>query len=123
MSIASRVSPLALLSALVVAGLSTTASAQGLNTGVTGTRTPVIDAREHYQQGRIFAGTRDGSLTPREFRRLEGGEYRIRAAEARAKADGTVTPGERAHLDGMLDRQSRAIYRERHDAQRVGWWR
>ncbi|HEX2891338.1 hypothetical protein [Vineibacter terrae] len=122
-SIVFRAVPLAMLGVLAVAGFSSAASAQGLNTGAYGTRTPYVDAREHYQQDRIFAGARNGSLTPREFRRLEGGEYRIRAAEARAKSDGVVTPAERARLNGMLDRESRAIYRQRHDAQRVGWWR
>ncbi|TWS97356.1 hypothetical protein [Reyranella sp. CPCC 100927] len=123
MSVASRVSLLTMLSALVVAGLSSAASAQGLNTGYTGTRTPVVDWRERHQQDRIYAGVRDGSLTPREYRRLEWGESRIRGAEARYKADGVVTRGERARLDGMLDRESRAIYRNRHDEQRVGWRR
>ncbi len=126
MSVASRVSLLTTLSALVVVGLSNAASAQGLNTGYTGhtgTRTPVVDWREHHQQDRIYAGVRDGSLTPREYRRLERGEARIQGAEARYKADGVVTRGERARLDGMLDRESRAIYRNRHDEQRVGWRR
>ena len=128
-SIVFRAVPLAMLGVLAVAGFSSAASAQSLNTGAYGgtgaygTRTPYVDAREHYQQDRIFAGARNGSLTPREFRHLEGGEFRIRAAEARARSDGVVTPAERARLNGMLDRESRAIYRQRHDAQRVGWWR
>ena len=41
----------------------------------------------------------------------------VRATEARFKADGTLTPGERARLGGMVDRQNHAIYRQRHDAQ------
>jgi hypothetical protein len=85
-----------------------------------GTGTPGIDARERRQQGRIYAGAQDGSLTPREFRRLEAGQYRIHRYEARAKADGTVTPRERGRLHVMQDRQSAAIYRQRHDGQRRG---
>lgn len=79
-----------------------------------------IDQREASQQQRIDAGRRDGSLTRSEASRLQQGEQRIDRYEARARADGVVTSGERQRLDGMLDRESRQINRERTDGQRAG---
>jgi hypothetical protein len=78
-----------------------------------------IDGREAAQQQRIEAGRRDGSLTRAEAYRLEQGEQRINRYETRARADGVVTPAERQRLDGMLDRESRQINRERNDSQRA----
>jgi uncharacterized membrane protein YebE (DUF533 family) len=37
--------------------------------------------------------------------------------EARAKADGVVTPQERAQITREQDRQSKRIAHEKHDAQ------
>jgi hypothetical protein len=108
----------AIAATALTVGLSGAALAADTNT-TGGPRTPWIDYREARQQTRINNGAADGSLTPREFQRLERGEYRIDRAEARAKADGVVTRGERRHLDHMLDRQSAAIYHQRHDNQGV----
>jgi hypothetical protein len=103
-----RTIPYAVLSAgLLAAG---GASAQSMGS---------IDAREANQQERIEQGRADGQLTRGEARRLEQGEQRIDRYEARARADGGVTPQERQHLDGMLNRESRDIYNERHDGQRA----
>jgi hypothetical protein len=41
----------------------------------------------------------------------------LRRAEARAKSDGVVTAGERAHLQHEASQQSRRIYRQKHDSQ------
>jgi hypothetical protein len=103
-----RTIPYAVLSAgLLAAG---GASAQSMGS---------IDAREANQQERIQQGRADGQLTRGEARRLEQGEQRIDRYEARARADGVVTPQERQHLDGMLNRESHDIYRESHDNQRA----
>ena len=103
-----RTIPYAVLSAGILAAGG--ASAQSLGS---------IDAREANQQDRIEQGRADGQLTRGEARRLEQGEQRIDRYEARARADGTVTPQERQHLDGMLNRESHDIYRESHDNQRA----
>jgi len=79
-----------------------------------------VDQREAQQQQRINEGRRDGSLTRSEAYRLQQGENRINAYESRAKADGVGTQAERQRLDGMLDREGRAIHRERTDGQRAG---
>ena len=101
---------LAAIAAAVVLASSLPAFAQS-------TDTPRIDRREINQQKRIADGVASGQLTPRETKRLEKGERHILKAEQAAKADGVVTPQERRRLTRMEDRQSRRIYKEKHDAQ------
>lgn len=77
-----------------------------------------IDARQQRQHQRIAEGSRSGDLTRGEAHALRGEQRAIRREEARARADGVVTPRERAGLHRDLDRSSRHIHDERHDAQR-----
>jgi hypothetical protein len=79
---------------------------------------PRADAREVKQQQRIDQGVASGQLNANETRKLENGQARVDATEARAKADGKVTRKERAKLEVMQDKQSRKIYRQKHDAQK-----
>lgn len=79
--------------------------------------TPRIDARLANQEKRIQQGVASGQLTPQEASRLEKGEARIQKTEVRAKADGVVTGQERKHLLNMENRESQAIYKEKHDRQ------
>ena len=76
-----------------------------------------IDRRQDYQQNRIEQGIQSGQITRNEAYRLEQGERAIDRAQARARADGVVTPQERARIDRMTDRESRDIYRQSHDSQ------
>jgi hypothetical protein len=76
-----------------------------------------VDWREANQERRIYQGVRSGQLTPQEFNRLEAEQARIRAAEARMRADGRLDPRERARLNAMLDRSSQHIYRAEHNNQ------
>lgn len=92
--------------ALVTGTLASTASAQS---------TPGIDKRERIQAGRIYSGVQDGSLTFRETGRLLRGQHRVHRTERRFKSDGVVTRGERYRLHRQLNRQSRHIYRARHN--------
>ncbi len=80
-----------------------------------GTRTPVVRNRQIRQQHRITQGVRSGELTSGETRRLEREQGRIQADKLNAKADGTVTPRERARLHQEQDRASRDIYRLKHN--------
>jgi len=114
-----RTIPYAVLSAALLAAGG--ASAQSMGS---------INAREANQQDRIRDGVRDGSLTRSEAYRLEQGERRVDGYEARAGADGVVTPHERQRLDNMLDREGHDIQRQSHDGQRAdgggrrdGWGR
>src|SRR5437660_647322 len=76
-----------------------------------------IDRREYREQRRINQGIRSGELTRREAERVEAGLARIRIDERFARADGHVTPRERARLERELNRESRAIYHQKHDGQ------
>jgi len=76
-----------------------------------------INARERREQQRINQGIRSGELTWREARRLEAGLARIRISERFARSDGHISPRERARLERELNRESRAIYRQKHDGQ------
>ncbi len=76
-----------------------------------------IDRRQDYQQNRIEQGVRSGQITRSEEYRLERGERAIDRAQARAMADGHVSPAERQRLDRMVDRENRQIYQQSHDRQ------
>lgn len=78
-------------------------------------KTPVVDQREQNQQKRIEQGVKSGELTPVETRRLERQEGKIKADEMNAKADGKVTPAERRKLHRELNRESKRIYRKKHN--------
>ncbi len=77
--------------------------------------TPRVDRREARQWVRIHQGVRSGQLTRGEAMWLRGGERRIRCMERIAKSDGVVTPRERLRLQRALDRESRAIFRLKHN--------
>jgi hypothetical protein len=76
-----------------------------------------INCRERREQRRIGQGIRSGELTRREAARLEAGLARIRLNERFARRDGEISPRERARLEHELTRESRAIYRQKHDGQ------
>ncbi len=79
------------------------------------TKTPVVDKREKIQQKRIEQGAKSGELTKGEVRRLERHQGRIKAAEINAKADSKVTGRERAKLQHMQNKESKRIYRSKHN--------
>ena len=79
--------------------------------------TPRIDAREAKQEKRIEQGVNSGQLTARETLRVEREQKAIEKVEAKAKADGTVTPQERKRLTHMQNKASKDIYRQKHDKQ------
>ncbi len=77
-----------------------------------------INWRQANQQARIHQGVYDGSLTYRETARLEREQRAIAREEAFFRRDGVLGPWERAKLQHDLNRASRHISFERHDAQR-----
>ena len=95
---------------LLVAGVtfSTVASAEA---------TPRADQRQENQAARIRQGVASGELTAPETRRLVQGQRHVNRLERGAKADGDVTAAERVRIEKAQDRQSRRIYRQKHDAQ------
>ena len=82
------------------------------------TNTPVVTERQENQQARIAEGVKSGELTKREAARLHAEQRTIRAEKRMAKADGKVTPAERAKLRRDQNRASADIYRQKHDAQK-----
>lgn len=73
--------------------------------------------REARQEARINQGIKSGELTAHEAKKLERGQERIDEAQDKAMADGKMTAKEKLKLEKMQDRQSRKIYRQKHDAQ------
>lgn len=100
------------LAAVVVAALALPALAQTQST-------PRIDARQANQDRRIEQGEKSGALNAKEAARLEKGQARVQKMENRAAADGKVTARERARIEHAQDKQSRRIYREKHDKQKA----
>jgi len=83
------------------------------------TATPNLDKREAKQQARIDQGVASGQLTPKEAAHLQKREAKLAANEQAAKADGVVTRKERRRLQRQANRDSAAIYRQKHDAQKT----
>ncbi|MSQ63659.1 MAG: hypothetical protein EXR33_07485 [Betaproteobacteria bacterium] len=81
------------------------------------TSTPRIDQRQENQQQRIDQGVKSGQLNQKEAARLEKGQARVQKLEDRATADGKVTAKERAKIERAQNKESRRIYREKHDKQ------
>lgn len=80
-------------------------------------QTPALNATQRNERARIRQGVRSGELTRTEAARLRGREAGITAEKRAARADGIVTAGERRDIRRTENRASRAIYRQKHDAQ------
>lgn len=94
--------------ALLVTGLLTqTASAQG----------PGIGGTQIKQQLRIKQGVRNGELTRREAAHLQIQQAQITHDKRIARADGVVTPRERAYIKAEQAHASKNIYMQKHDCQ------
>lgn len=80
--------------------------------------TPRVDRREARQHLRIVEGRRSGELARLELMRLRAGQRQVHRAERRACADGFMSRAERRRIERLQDRESRAIYRLKHNARR-----
>jgi hypothetical protein len=80
-------------------------------------RTPYLNRRQANQQRRIRQGIKSGQLTRREASRLEAREGRLEARKLEDKAKGPLTRKERAQLNRVANRDSRAIYRLKHNGK------
>jgi hypothetical protein len=69
------------------------------------------------QQKRIEQGVQSGQLTKHETAKLEAGQSRVNAAEARAGKDGHVGAAEQKNIQARENHQSKRIFKEKHDAQ------
>lgn len=92
----------------------------GLVPGMANAQT--VGKRLGNQNKRIKQGVRNGELTRNQVDRLKSNDARIRSQELRDKSrnDGRLTNKERQNLNKELNRNSRAIYRDKHDAAAHG---
>lgn len=81
-----------------------------------------IDRRQSWQQYRIERGVRSGEITSREYWRLQREQAYIRHLERNARADGYLSPYERARIRDAQNAASRHIYNESHDSNQR-WYR
>lgn len=78
-------------------------------------QTPVINGREASQRVRIHHGRASGEITRTEARHLNRQQRRIHRSERWAKADGHVSPREKARITRKQNRASRNIRRAGHN--------
>jgi hypothetical protein len=78
-----------------------------------------INQRQRNQQQRIGEGVENGSLTPGETAHLEKQEAAIHheVKTERQANGGTLTAQERRQVNRQQNRESRRIYKQKHDAQ------
>ena len=70
-----------------------------------------------HEQKRIHQGLRNGELTKKEVAHLKIQQAQIRQTKRCAKADGIITPNERAMIKNEKANASRNIYLQKHDGQ------
>ncbi|HTO43470.1 MAG TPA: hypothetical protein VML56_05290 [Burkholderiales bacterium] len=69
------------------------------------------------EQERIGKGLQSGQLTTKEAAKLEKGEANVEKMEQRAEADGKLSDAEKRRIEQAQNKESREIYREKHNAQ------
>jgi hypothetical protein len=75
--------------------------------------TPMIAALFAMAALPVAAGTATPRVDP-----LEKGQAKVQKIEDQARADGKVTPRERARLAKAQDKQSKRIFKQKHDRQK-----
>jgi hypothetical protein len=96
------------LAIAICAAISGAAFGQGTDTTV---------QRDVNQQQRIEQGLQSGQLTTGEAAKLEKQETKVETLQKNALKDGTLTPAEKAKLNGKQNAVSADIYKQKHDAQ------
>lgn len=78
-----------------------------------------VGQRMENQQDRIANGIKNDKLTPGEAAHLEKNQARINreVRNDRAANGGKLTPQEKAKVNRQLNRQSRQIYRDKHNGK------
>jgi hypothetical protein len=72
--------------------------------------------RDVNQQQRIEQGLQSGQLTSKEAGQLERGQQKIDRMEAKDLKNGSISSAEQAKLNSMENRESSAIYNDKHNA-------
>lgn len=76
-----------------------------------------VDRVQENQQDRIGQGVKSGQLTAGEAARLEHNQASINRETNRLGSDGQFTKRDARMIDRRQDRQSRAIYRLKHNGR------
>ncbi len=102
---------------LALAGI--LASGAGLVAQSTATpkREAQVERRAERQQKRIDKGVATGKMTPQEAAHAEKREAKLQGDIAKAEADGKITKKEQVKLNAEENRNSRKIYRKKHNAK------
>jgi hypothetical protein len=75
-----------------------------------------VQNRIERQEGRVYQGVKNGSISPREYRRLDRRIDKIEAARNRdIRSGGKLTQAEKYRLNRRLNNTSRSIYRAKHN--------
>jgi Ni/Co efflux regulator RcnB len=75
-----------------------------------------LNNRINNQERRIYNGVKNGSLTTKEYNRLDKRVDNIEAARYRAiRSGGKLTNAEKYSLNRRLNNTSKAIYRAKHN--------
>jgi hypothetical protein len=98
------------LAGAIVMGLGFAFTAQAQNAGSE-------TQRDVDQQKRIEQGLKSGELNTREAAGLEHGEARVDRIEQRDMRDGSLSAADKAQIQHAQNRESQAIYNQKHDAQ------
>jgi len=86
-----------------------------VTSGASFAATPWINATQNAQGHRIFHGVQSGRLTYHETKSLLKGQAHVQRLENQAKADGVVTPLERARIRTAQSVQSVRIFWKKHN--------
>lgn len=95
----------------------TTSLASAQTTAPAAPDRPPVNQRIENQRDRIQAGVQNDQLTKGEATRLAAGDAAIHAEERvdRKANDGHLTNSEHRQINRQLNRNSRRIYRDRHN--------
>ncbi|WP_310482657.1 hypothetical protein [Chamaesiphon sp. VAR_48_metabat_403] len=75
-----------------------------------------IQNRINRQESRTYQGVKNGSISTKEYKRIDRRIDSIEAARLRQiKSGGKLTNAEKYRLNRRLNNTSRTIYRDRHD--------
>ena len=103
-----------LSAALAILALPVVAQSTNTAAPVTG---KTIQQRKENQQDRIAQGVKSGQLTPKETAHLEKKEAQINKEERKDRAanGGKLTPQDKKQITRQQNRESRKIYRAKHN--------
>jgi hypothetical protein len=91
-------------------------------TPATPAKKPTIAQRKRHQQKRIGEGVENGELTSKETKNLEKGESKINKEEKtmRSEDNGKLTKADRRKINRQQNRESKKIYRDKHNKRTQG---